>query len=53
MSRRLALYSMIAMFGIAYATLDRVPRAVLQVLRGGSEYVRVIESNEFATEPLA
>ena len=38
MRRKLALYSMFALFACAYATLDRVPRAA-QVLRGGAEHV--------------
>lgn len=39
MRRKLALYMMFALFACAYATLDRVPRAAIQVLRGGAEHV--------------
>jgi hypothetical protein len=37
MLRRYALFSMIALFGVAYATLDRVPRSVLRVLQTQAE----------------
>ncbi len=39
MRRKLALYSMFALFACAYATLDRLPRAAAQTLRGGVEHV--------------
>ena len=35
--RRCTLYSMIALFGVACVTLDRVPRSVLRVLRNQAE----------------
>jgi hypothetical protein len=44
MRRKLAVYSMFALFACAYATLDRVPRAAAQVLRGAAEHV--LRSNE-------
>jgi len=34
---RYAMCSMIALFGVAFATLDRVPRSVLRVLRNKAE----------------
>ena len=37
MRQRCALFSMIAMFGVAFLTLDRVPRAVLRVLQAQAE----------------
>jgi hypothetical protein len=52
MRRKLALYSMFALFACAYATLDRVPRAALQTLRGGAEHVRG-DPPETATSPEA
>ena len=39
MRRKLALYGMFALFACAYATLDRLPRAAVQTLRGGAEHV--------------
>jgi hypothetical protein len=39
MRRRLALYSMFALFGCAYVTLDRLPRSATSVLRSGTEFV--------------
>ena len=43
MRRRLALYLLFALFGVAYVTQDRVPRSLLSVLRGGAEHVERIE----------
>jgi hypothetical protein len=37
--RHIATYSMFVLFACAYATLDRLPRAALQALRGGAEHV--------------
>ena len=34
---RYAMCSMIALFGVAYVTLDRVPQSVLRVLRSQAE----------------
>jgi hypothetical protein len=51
MRRKLAVYSMFALFACAYATLDRVPRAALQVLRGGAEHVLRSDGPEMATSP--
>ena len=53
MSRTLALYSMFALFACAYATLDRVPRAALQTLRGGAEHVLRGDAPETAMSPEA
>jgi hypothetical protein len=53
MRRKLALYSMFALFACAYATLDRVPRAAIQVLRGGAEHVLRGDDTEIATSPEA
>ena len=44
MHRQLALYSIFALFACAYATLDRVPRAALQTLRGGAYHVELWEA---------
>jgi hypothetical protein len=52
MRRRLLLLSMLALFGLAYATLDRVPRATLAVLRGGGEHVLRLHEAEAATGPV-
>ena len=49
MKRRFALFSMIALFGIAYATLDRVPRSVLRVLEIRAELVSRSEAPELST----
>jgi hypothetical protein len=51
MRRKLAVYSMFALFACAYATLDRVPRAAAQVLRGGSEHVMRSEGPEVRSAP--
>ena len=51
MRRKLALYSMCALFACAYATLDRVPRAAIQVLRGGAEHVLRGDLAETAMSP--
>lgn len=53
MRRTLALYSMFALFACAYATLDRVPRAALQTLRGGAEHVLHGDAPETAMSPEA
>ena len=53
MPRTLALYSMFALFACAYATLDRVPRAAIQVLRGGAEHVLRGDAPETAMSPEA
>jgi hypothetical protein len=53
MRRKLAVYSMFALFACAYATLDRVPRAAAQVLRGGSEHVMRSEGPEVSISPEA
>jgi len=52
MCRRLLLISMFALFDLAYATLDRVPRAALSVLRGGGEHVLRLDGAEAATGPV-
>jgi hypothetical protein len=39
MRRRLVVCSMFALFGYAYATLDRLPRSAASLLRGGTEFV--------------
>lgn len=52
MRRRLALLSMFVFFGLAHATLDRVPRAAASVLRGGGEHVLRVERQEGATSPM-
>ena len=36
-NRSYALCSMVALFGVAYVTLDRVPQSVLRVLRTQAE----------------
>jgi hypothetical protein len=51
MRRKLALYSMFALFACAYATLDRVPRAAAQVLRGGAEHVLRSGDSAIAISP--
>ena len=53
MRRTLALYSMFALFACAYATLDRVPRAALQTLRGGAEHVLRSDDPAIAASPEA
>jgi hypothetical protein len=53
MRRKLALYSMFALFACAYATLDRLPRAALQTLRGGAEHVLRGDAPETAMSPEA
>ena len=35
--RRYAMCSMVALFGVAYVTLDRVPQSVLRILRTQAE----------------
>jgi hypothetical protein len=40
MRRKLALYAMFALFACAYATLDRLPRAAVQTLRGVEHILR-------------
>lgn len=52
MHRRLALASMFLFFGLAYATLDRLPRAAASVLRGGAEHVERPDRAEAATGPV-
>jgi len=44
--RRLAVYSMFALFACAYATLDRLPRSAASVLRGSTEFVSRTEIAE-------
>jgi hypothetical protein len=51
MRRKLAVYSMFALFACAYVTLERVPRAAAQVLRGGAEYVTRSEDPAFTSGP--
>jgi hypothetical protein len=53
MRRKLALYSMFALFACAYATLDRVPRSAAQVLRGGAEHVLKSDAPTIAISPEA
>jgi hypothetical protein len=53
MHRKLALYSIFALFACAYATLDRVPRAALQTLRGGAEHVLRGDDPALAASPEA
>ena len=53
MRRQIALYGMFLLFACAYATLDRVPRAALQTLRGGAEHVLRGDLPETATSPEA
>lgn len=47
MRRKIAVYSMFALFACAYATLDRMPRAAAQILRGAAEHV--LRSDEAAS----
>jgi hypothetical protein len=51
MRRKLALYAMFALFACAHATLDRVPRAAVQVLRGGLEHVLRSEDPAVSQSP--
>jgi hypothetical protein len=44
MHRKLAVYSMFALFGCAYATLDRIPQRAAQVLRGSVEQIHDISA---------
>jgi hypothetical protein len=53
MRRKLAVCSMFALFACAYATLDRLPRAVVQVLRGGAEHVLQGDEPAFSHNPEA
>ena len=53
MRRKLALYGMFALFACAYATLDRLPRAAAQTLRGGAEHVLRSDDPAIATGPEA
>jgi hypothetical protein len=53
MRRKLALYSMFALFACAYATLDRMPRSAAQLLRGGAEHVLRNSDSEIAISPEA
>ena len=53
MRRKLALYAMFALFACAYATLDRVPRAAAQILRGGAEHVLRSDGPAIALSPEA
>jgi hypothetical protein len=39
MRRRVAVYTMFALFACAYATLDRLPRSAAELLRGPAEHV--------------
>ena len=50
MGRRLATSSLFLLFGLAYATLDRLPRAA-SALRGGSEHVIRFDRAEWSTGP--
>ena len=49
MRRKLALYAMFGLFACAYATLDRLPRAAAQTLRGGAEHVLRSDDATIAT----
>jgi hypothetical protein len=49
MQRRFALLSMIALFGVAYVTLDRVPRSVLRVLQTQAELTIRSDQSGFAS----
>jgi hypothetical protein len=53
MRRKLALYSMFVLFACAAATLDRVPRAAVQTLRGGAEHVLRGDDPAIALSPEA
>ena len=53
MRRQIALYAMFLLFACAYATLDRVPRAAIQVLRGGAEHVLRSDDPGLETSPEA
>jgi hypothetical protein len=53
MHRRYALLSMLALFGVAYVTLDRVPRSVLRVLQTQAELTIRSAENGFASAPRA
>jgi hypothetical protein len=53
MRRQIALYGMFLLFACAYATLDRVPRAAIQVLRGGAEHVLRSDDPALASSPEA
>jgi len=48
MQQRCALVSLIAMFGVAFLTLDRVPRAVLRVLQTQAELAMRADQRAFA-----
>ena len=51
MRRTLAVYAMFALFACAYITLERVPRAAAQVLRGSAEHVTRSEDSAFTSGP--
>ena len=51
MDRRYALLSMLALFGVACATLDRVPRSVLRVLQTQPELTVRSDESGFASGP--
>jgi hypothetical protein len=51
MRRQIALYAMFLLFGCAYATLDRVPRSAIQILRGAAEHVLRSDDAEIAIGP--
>ena len=53
MRRKLAVYSMFALFACAYATLDRLPRSAAQTLRGGAEHVLRSDEPAIAISPEA
>ena len=53
MHRRCAFVSMLALFGVAYVTLDRVPRSVLRVLQAQAELTIRCDQSGLASAPEA
>jgi hypothetical protein len=53
MRRKLAVYALFALFGCAYATLERLPRSAAETLRGGAEHVVRSEQRPTTITPLS